>query len=233
MQRMTVAFLFAASGLLASIPAHALELNVNLGGSPVVVAPGGESQGNVSEGWHGDRYYDGQRYWQRNEWEAHQADMRRNPDGMRGREANMHNQDGMRGRGADMDNRNDMRGREADTHNQDGMRGRGADMDNRNDMRGREADTHNQDGMRGRGADVDNRNGMRGRESDMRNQDGMRGSGADTDNRNGMRGREADMRSNAGGDNQRGNIERAGAANGQSTRRGQHDDFGTGNSTRQ
>jgi hypothetical protein len=23
----------------------------------------------VSRGWHGDRYYDGHRYWQRREWE--------------------------------------------------------------------------------------------------------------------------------------------------------------------
>jgi hypothetical protein len=26
-----------------------------------------------SRGWHGDRYYDGHRYWERREWERHHA----------------------------------------------------------------------------------------------------------------------------------------------------------------
>lgn len=30
----------------------------------------------VSPGWHGDRYYDGHRYWERRDWDAHHHDGR-------------------------------------------------------------------------------------------------------------------------------------------------------------
>jgi hypothetical protein len=32
-----------------------------------------------SRGWHGDRYYDGHRYWERREWERHHAPRRGEP----------------------------------------------------------------------------------------------------------------------------------------------------------
>jgi hypothetical protein len=32
-----------------------------------------------TRGWHGDRYYDGHRYWERREWERHHAPRRVEP----------------------------------------------------------------------------------------------------------------------------------------------------------
>lgn len=55
-------------GICLSGAAHAFDINVNVGApAPVVVAPP-----VVIIGWHGDRYYDGRRYWERREWEARQ-----------------------------------------------------------------------------------------------------------------------------------------------------------------
>ncbi len=39
--------------------------------SACVIAPQ-PPPATVAVGWHGDRYYDGHRYWERKEWEEHQ-----------------------------------------------------------------------------------------------------------------------------------------------------------------
>ena len=62
--------LIAGCGLIASGAAHA-GVSINIGNAaPAFFAPAPA----VAEapGWHGDRYYDGHRMWERRDWEAHQ-----------------------------------------------------------------------------------------------------------------------------------------------------------------
>jgi hypothetical protein len=60
--------------------AHAVNIDINVGTpAPVYVAPppvyvAPPAQVVMVPGWHGDRYYDGHRYWSRHDWEAHQHD---------------------------------------------------------------------------------------------------------------------------------------------------------------
>jgi hypothetical protein len=59
--------------LLASIAAAAV---TSLGVSNAASADEHSRTGYVhvdSRGWHGDRYYDGHRYWERREWERRHA----------------------------------------------------------------------------------------------------------------------------------------------------------------
>jgi len=56
-------------GIVFSGGAHAVNVGINIGvPAPIVVAPAPV----IVAGWHGDRYYDGHRYWERREWEEHQ-----------------------------------------------------------------------------------------------------------------------------------------------------------------
>jgi hypothetical protein len=69
-QTLAGAALFAAIGLVGA-SAHAADVNVgiNIGTpAPVVVAP---APVVVAPGWYDDRYWDGHRYWERDEWEEH------------------------------------------------------------------------------------------------------------------------------------------------------------------
>ncbi|WP_414439844.1 hypothetical protein [Burkholderia sp. 22PA0106] len=59
MKRLLIATLLAGFGVALSGAANA-QVIVAGGGGPAVVI-----------GWHGDRYYDGHRYWQRDEWMQH------------------------------------------------------------------------------------------------------------------------------------------------------------------
>jgi hypothetical protein len=62
-----LASLIASLGICLVGAAHAADFSLNAGThSPVLAA-----QAPVATGWHGDRYYDGHRYWERREWEAH------------------------------------------------------------------------------------------------------------------------------------------------------------------
>lgn len=62
-----LASLVASLGIGLSGAANAVNVDVNIGTpAPVVVAPA-----PVVIGWQGDRYYDGHRYWNRDEWEKH------------------------------------------------------------------------------------------------------------------------------------------------------------------
>jgi len=64
---------FKKSLLLASIAAAAV---TSLGVSNAASADEHFRPGYVhvdSRGWHGDRYYDGHRYWERREWERRHA----------------------------------------------------------------------------------------------------------------------------------------------------------------
>ena len=55
----------------------------------------------VSPGWYGERYYDGHRYWERRDWEAHHHDPREWHDA-RGPHGDWHGRDGdWRGHGDD------------------------------------------------------------------------------------------------------------------------------------
>jgi hypothetical protein len=63
-----LASLIASLGVSLSGPAHAVDLGINIGRPAPVVA----AQPAIAAGWHGDRYYDGHRYWERREWEEHQ-----------------------------------------------------------------------------------------------------------------------------------------------------------------
>lgn len=76
MQRSLIALAFAGLCLSLSGLAHAVNVDVNIGTpAPVVVAPAPvvvAPAPAVIVGWHGDRYYDGHRYWERREWEDHQ-----------------------------------------------------------------------------------------------------------------------------------------------------------------
>ncbi|QCP52646.1 hypothetical protein FAZ95_26215 [Trinickia violacea] len=62
-----LASLAVGLGMGLSGAAQAVDLSINVGTpAPVVV-----TQTPVVVGWHGDRYYDGHRYWGRSEWEDH------------------------------------------------------------------------------------------------------------------------------------------------------------------
>ena len=62
-----------ALGIVLSGAAHA-GININLGSSP---APVVATPAAMTPGWHGDRYYDGHRTWERKEWDEHQRQMAR------------------------------------------------------------------------------------------------------------------------------------------------------------
>jgi hypothetical protein len=54
-----------------SLAAQAVEVGVNIGlPGAVLTAPAPVAV--VSPGWYGDRYYDGSRYWNRDDWNEHQ-----------------------------------------------------------------------------------------------------------------------------------------------------------------
>ncbi|MGI4815115.1 MAG: hypothetical protein ACRYG5_19050 [Janthinobacterium lividum] len=47
----------------------AAALLTSLFGGLASFAPAASAQVIIAPGWHGDRYYDGHRYWERREWE--------------------------------------------------------------------------------------------------------------------------------------------------------------------
>ncbi|WP_341317781.1 hypothetical protein WN982_21850 [Paraburkholderia sp. IMGN_8] len=61
------ASLVASLGIGLSGAAHAVNVDVNIGMPALVVA----APVVIQQGWHGDRYWDGHRYLERNEWEDH------------------------------------------------------------------------------------------------------------------------------------------------------------------
>ncbi|MEX3840182.1 hypothetical protein [Paraburkholderia sp. BR10882] len=61
---------FAAAAVSPTSAVHATDVNVGINvGAPVVVAP--PAAVVVTPGWHDDRYWDGHRYWNRDDWEKH------------------------------------------------------------------------------------------------------------------------------------------------------------------
>ncbi|SOE98276.1 hypothetical protein SAMN05446635_6246 [Burkholderia sp. OK233] len=67
MKHPLLASLVTSLGIGLSGVANAVNVDVNIGTpAPVVIA-----QAPVVIGWHGDRYYDGHRYWERQDWEEH------------------------------------------------------------------------------------------------------------------------------------------------------------------
>ncbi|WP_211467940.1 hypothetical protein [Collimonas silvisoli] len=68
-------------GICLSGAAHAIDVGINIGvPAPAIVTP----VPVIVTGWHGDRYYDGRRYWERRDWEEHQrhhGDRDRDHDG--------------------------------------------------------------------------------------------------------------------------------------------------------
>ncbi len=60
MKRILLAILFAAAGIGIA--------------ASVVTPPPAPAPTQAAVGWHGDRYYDGHRYWERKEWEEHQRE---------------------------------------------------------------------------------------------------------------------------------------------------------------
>jgi len=85
-RRLLVTAIVAGLGIGASSAAMArVDVGVNLGLPVAVLEPAPVyaqpvSTVVVTTGWHGDRYYDGHRYWARNEWTHNHPDNR----GMRG-----------------------------------------------------------------------------------------------------------------------------------------------------
>ncbi|RBB32381.1 hypothetical protein DPV79_38705 [Burkholderia reimsis] len=75
----------AAAGLSAA--AHATNIGINIGmPTPVVTAPALTVPSPVkvvTPGWYGERYYDGHRYWTRDEWNERPGHDRRHGDGHR------------------------------------------------------------------------------------------------------------------------------------------------------
>ncbi|WP_175425856.1 hypothetical protein [Trinickia violacea] len=61
--------LIACLGLAAAGAAHA-GVTINFGEDSAVNSPAAPAV--ETPGWHGDRYYDGHRMWERKDWEAHQ-----------------------------------------------------------------------------------------------------------------------------------------------------------------
>lgn len=64
-----------AKGLLIAAAAAALTAGLSATASAQQWQHGGlvrtQAVVVVTPGWHGDRYYDGHRYWERREWERH------------------------------------------------------------------------------------------------------------------------------------------------------------------
>ena len=84
MKRLLSVVVVTLIGTGYSYSAGAVDVGVNIGiPTPVVVTP---SPGvSLAPGWQGDRYYDGHRYWTRNEWEDHQRNV-----GSKGKERHGH-----------------------------------------------------------------------------------------------------------------------------------------------
>ena len=62
----------AAAAITLASAVHATDVNVGINvGVPVVVAPPPPPAVVVAPGWYDDRYWDGHRYWDRDDWEKH------------------------------------------------------------------------------------------------------------------------------------------------------------------
>jgi hypothetical protein len=62
----------AAAAISLTSAAQATDVNVGINvGTPVVIAPTPPAAIVVTPGRHGDRYWDGHRYWERDDWERH------------------------------------------------------------------------------------------------------------------------------------------------------------------
>jgi hypothetical protein len=66
-----IASLIAGASMLAAGAAHA-GVSINIGNSPAPTFVAPAAPVAETPGWHGDRYYDGHRMWERKDWEAHQ-----------------------------------------------------------------------------------------------------------------------------------------------------------------
>jgi len=59
---------------IAPAPVYAAPAPVYVAPAPTYVAAAPAARVSVSIGWHGNNYWDGHRYWTRQEWQAHHPD---------------------------------------------------------------------------------------------------------------------------------------------------------------